>query len=348
MHERPISAGELEAGPLPDVEMLKQPSPWCWRMDPELAAWCHINYPDDCQVLIHNGASPTFGDTDREIVWATINDRQGDIFSATVINDPQHVQSIRQGHTIQFAKTGGNHPPALLTGELVRDLPRLDVKPCQKCRNRLVFDSIAKLAPDEVEAYPHKVETVCRFCGEPQIVRIQAPIEACVADAIVAPASQELPAVGEGEIPLVDLHEATDTEENATTDEEDQGTGDIPPKRAGPPLRPRYPTDVNSTGAAWAALVLGIAGFLAAFLIPWLYIGQFVPIAAVIVAFMGLIFGVWGIYSRRRDVAITGSLLCLLLLMAGGFFLIVDFYVFTYGHTPWTAPIVDEFPAEGL
>lgn len=84
-----------------------------------------------------------------------------------------------------------------------------------------------------------------------------------------------------------------------------QATTPLPPHPLATPAPPRpsvsrAPTNVAAEGGAYAALVLGLFGLV----LSWsLFYGA-------LVAFVGLLAGIWGIYSPRRNVALVGMLLC--------------------------------------
>ncbi|MBC8354201.1 MAG: hypothetical protein H8E66_19585 [Planctomycetes bacterium] len=84
----------------------------------------------------------------------------------------------------------------------------------------------------------------------------------------------------------------------------------------------------NGGAAASAILTLpiGLISFAAAFLF---------PLAGILLSLLGLGFGVWGINSRRRGLAVAGLLLCCASLAIAAFYGIVDIYVHFYGVAPW-------------
>lgn len=88
----------------------------------------------------------------------------------------------------------------------------------------------------------------------------------------------------------------------------------------------RYQKNGGATAGAILTLPLGVIGFVAAFLF---------PIAGVLLSLLGLAFGVWGLRSRRRGLAIVGLLLCCLSLVIATLTGVVDLYVSWYGVAPW-------------
>jgi hypothetical protein len=94
-------------------------------------------------------------------------------------------------------------------------------------------------------------------------------------------------------------------------------------------VRPaRYPRVSAAGGGAIAALVLGLMSFV---------IGFF-SVGAAVTALVGLMMGIWGLYSPRRGVALTGILLCCVAMAIAGFNGIVSLYEFQHGYKPWESP----------
>lgn len=92
-----------------------------------------------------------------------------------------------------------------------------------------------------------------------------------------------------------------------------------------PPPPPMYPRNVAAVGGAIGALVLGILSL----------IGCFFTNAALITGILGLVMGVWGLYSTRRGVAVAGLLVCFLAMSISSFNGAVELYVRMYGEHPF-------------
>lgn len=85
---------------------------------------------------------------------------------------------------------------------------------------------------------------------------------------------------------------------------------------------------VSRAGAygVWALAMLAFAGMF------------FTSIGAACVAFLGLTFGMWGLYSDRKGWALAGAAACLALFLFAGFFAATDLYIHAFGRSPWTPP----------
>jgi hypothetical protein len=80
--------------------------------------------------------------------------------------------------------------------------------------------------------------------------------------------------------------------------------------------------------AAIAALVLGMFAFASSFFTS----------GALLLAIVGLPFGIFGLFSARRGSAVVGMLLCCIALAIGGFQALVWWYQLRSGMSPWDLP----------
>lgn len=90
----------------------------------------------------------------------------------------------------------------------------------------------------------------------------------------------------------------------------------------------RYQKNGGATAGATLTLPLGIISFVAAFLF---------PLAGILLALLGLGFGVWGLNSRRRGWAVVGLLICCLSLAIATYYEVVEVYISWYGVAPWAS-----------
>lgn len=111
----------------------------------------------------------------------------------------------------------------------------------------------------------------------------------------------------------------------------------LPPHPLATPAPPRpsvsrAPTNIAAEGGAYAALLLGLFGLV----LSWsLFYGA-------LVAFVGLLAGIWGIYSPRRNVALVGMLLCAIAMGWGTFTGVRQFTLYYQRNAPIDVPEADE------
>lgn len=101
----------------------------------------------------------------------------------------------------------------------------------------------------------------------------------------------------------------------------------------------QYPSHVAASGAAIAAMILGIlsqAGILLLLFRVFLH-----PVGTLLTALLGIIMGIWGIYSPKSRIAIGGLLFCCLALAVSGFFAVVDVYQQIHNTDPTFNEIED-------
>jgi hypothetical protein len=106
-----------------------------------------------------------------------------------------------------------------------------------------------------------------------------------------------------------------------------------------PLATPRPPRSVASPanniaalGGAYAALLLGLFGLLLSW---WRYEGA-------VVALVGLVAGIWGIYSPRRGWALVGMLLCALAMGLGTYTGVRQLYLYLNRNAPIEAPLPED------
>jgi hypothetical protein len=117
------------------------------------------------------------------------------------------------------------------------------------------------------------------------------------------------------------------------------GAGSRPLFYEPPPPPPMYPRHVAAVGGAIGALVLGILSL----------IGCFFTNAALVTGILGLVMGVWGLYSTRRGIAVAGLLVCFLAMSISSFNGAVELYVRMYGEHPFKPkPTLIGVPEDGL
>jgi hypothetical protein len=160
-----------------------------WNNHPSLQGRFHEEFPDDLQVIVHDG-QPTVTNRGAELVWVQVTGCGEDVaifggtkhlsvFRGTVLNRPHQLQTVSEGSEIQFVvPTGGEHP-VQVTAQYLQERPgwRL-LAPCKKCGMSELFDApsiivehmFPNLTPDQLSGFTFKIR--CGWCGGGQVVRL--------------------------------------------------------------------------------------------------------------------------------------------------------------------------------
>jgi hypothetical protein len=152
-----------------------------WRDDPDLKGRFHPEYPDDLQVIVHDG-SFRFTDTRPEVMWAQIVARlewthqtgeTGYAYKAIVLNKPQQLKTVQEGGEILLVAHKDYKLPIRVTHEYIMERDFYNITPCNNCGLPELFDPISKLAaksfpgmqeqenPQELMAFT----SFCPMCG---------------------------------------------------------------------------------------------------------------------------------------------------------------------------------------
>ena len=175
---RPVDPGEVRALGLDTppgwVAEFYGPQPpagtsWgMWRTHPHLAGRFLPDYPDDLQVFVHDGG-PRLTKNRPEAVWVRVTGMDGDVFRGTVLNQPHHLRTVRQGQHIKFVEAGAEHP-VMVTDRYLAERPAWTIHPCRGCGLSELFDAPSDLiravfptAP--AGAVPAMFTAFCPLCG---------------------------------------------------------------------------------------------------------------------------------------------------------------------------------------
>jgi hypothetical protein len=85
-----------------------------WRDHPKLRGRFLAEYPDDLQVIVHDGG-PRLTSHRPELIWVRITRGDGNLFRGRVLNQPEQLSSVSQGSEIQFLLPGGGEYPLMVT-----------------------------------------------------------------------------------------------------------------------------------------------------------------------------------------------------------------------------------------
>ena len=103
-----------------------------WRNDPALKGRFHPQDPDDIEVLIHDG-HPGLNEKSPERAWVRVRGRRGNAWKGTLLNQPFHLSSIRQGDEVLFIAPKGGQYLVQVTEQYLRERREWHVGACSKC-----------------------------------------------------------------------------------------------------------------------------------------------------------------------------------------------------------------------
>lgn len=98
---------------------------------------------------------------------------------------------------------------------------------------------------------------------------------------------------------------------------------------------PDYPRHVAAVGGAVSCVFLGVMALAVSLSFTNL------PPVGLILSFLGIGMGVWGLYSTRRTLAVIGLALCVAALTTSGFYSVVRLYEMIHGVSPFATDFDD-------
>jgi hypothetical protein len=122
-----------------------------WREHPDLRGLFHPDYPDDLQVIVHDGG-PRISSNQQEGIWVTVTGMNAKVLQGRVLNKPNKLRNIHQGSEIKFiivklrlAVAGRTTLPVMITDKYIQERTEWDVMPCSKCGFSDLFDAPSDL-----------------------------------------------------------------------------------------------------------------------------------------------------------------------------------------------------------
>lgn len=145
-----------------------------WHENPKLQERFHHNYPNDLQVVIHNGG-PRLSQHRPELVWVRIQAGANDLYSGEVLNQPEQLEGISQGSTIKLIVPDGGEYPLQVRDKYLLEKAHWIIHPCQQCGLTELFDApsdlIRVIFPDApTDAAIEMFTSFCGFCGGVQVI----------------------------------------------------------------------------------------------------------------------------------------------------------------------------------
>jgi hypothetical protein len=159
-----------------------------WHDDPNLKGRFHPEYPDDLQVILHEG-SFRFTEAKPELVWARIHEGLKLRFTshmtdpiiayrAILLNQPHHLKTFEVGQKFMLVAYAGYPHTISVTREYLFSRAPYDIIPCDKCGLPELFDPIPKLIEHTFSGLKDKPnETLsiftsfCPLCGGTMMVK---------------------------------------------------------------------------------------------------------------------------------------------------------------------------------
>ena len=147
-----------------------------WRIDPALEGRFLPDYPDDLQVVVHDGG-PRLTETPQELMWVRVTGKCGDAYIGELLNAPQGLKTAKLGGQILFMPANEKNHPFRVTEKYLEERAAWHIRPCNKCGMSELFDApsdlIAKIfpdLPDPSEVEEMKFTSFCPMCGGLQMI----------------------------------------------------------------------------------------------------------------------------------------------------------------------------------
>jgi hypothetical protein len=165
-----------------------------WRHDPALIGRFHVRFPDDLQVVVHDG-EPRRTERRAESCWVRIDasddgaprpvdgqPAQRRVYGATLLNQPHYLTSIKAGDRLRLLAAPGGAAPLMVTDDYLAERPAWRVTPCDGCGLHEGLDPPSVMAatrfPDlDPDARPIMFTARCTACsGMLGLERVDRPV----------------------------------------------------------------------------------------------------------------------------------------------------------------------------
>jgi hypothetical protein len=163
----PVAPGWLAGfGPQPATD-----APW--RVDPALRGRFHPQWPDDLQVLLHDGESRRTGKR-TELCWLRVDaveDSEARRYAGTLMHPTHQLATVKLGDHVAFLAAPGGKHALMVTAAYVAERADWTIEPCPSCGLREGLDPPSVMArtrfPDAGDAVPEMFSAHCAMCGPP-------------------------------------------------------------------------------------------------------------------------------------------------------------------------------------
>ncbi len=149
-----------------------------WRRDPALRGRFHPRFPDDLQVLVHDGEPRRTGKR-TEVCWVRVGADLGPapagggrLLAGVLLNQPHARTTIHAGDALRFLSAPGGAHPLLVTDAYLAERAAWELEPCPSCGLAEALDPPSVMArtrfPDlDADALPVMFTAHCAACGPP-------------------------------------------------------------------------------------------------------------------------------------------------------------------------------------
>ncbi|MFQ6041948.1 MAG: DUF2314 domain-containing protein [Candidatus Poribacteria bacterium] len=148
-----------------------------WRTHSLLRGRFHSEYPDDLQVIVHDGG-PRISKKTPELVWVRVTAMSDGVFSGRLLNTPSQLETVKKGDTVRFVVANGAPHPVMATEKYLRERPKWRIHPCEKCGFAELFyapsDLMRVIFPNAPkDSVIEMFTSFCPLCGGVQGVELK-------------------------------------------------------------------------------------------------------------------------------------------------------------------------------
>lgn len=145
-----------------------------WRHHPQLAGRFHPQFPDNLQVIVHDGG-PRRTNRHPELAWVRVTGDEQDVFVGRLLNRPHQLATVSEGNEIQFVVPAGSPHPLMVTPKYLSERSDWVIQPCNKCGLSELFDApsdlIKVIFPNAPAGTMVAFSSFCSACGGAQVVQ---------------------------------------------------------------------------------------------------------------------------------------------------------------------------------
>lgn len=145
-----------------------------WRDDPNLKGRFHPEYPDDLQVIVHDGG-PRLTETTPELMWVKVLGKKGIANQGEILNAPHNLKTVKTGSKILFIALPEVEYPFRVTEKYLAERDAWNILPCNKCGFPELFDAPSDLINKVFPSLPpgnlvQSFTAFCPLCGGAQVI----------------------------------------------------------------------------------------------------------------------------------------------------------------------------------